>query len=129
MKMYVDELPKRCKNCPMLETLHPYGDNDMEISALYCRHNKQQIEIEEYNIYLDYKTKPLNKYLNELNQSCRLKSLTEIKKQERERVIDECYKLLMDNWDTMKSAWQCNSDSIEIRNLLDKLKQEDTSND
>ena len=62
MEVYVDELPNKCKGCPMLEILYPYGNEDLEVSGLYCKCNNKQIVVKEDNLILDLHIKELKKY-------------------------------------------------------------------
>ena len=81
MKVYVDELPKSCEECPC----YSYSEGFCNCEFWWQKY-KEIKDVQEYT-HLGYKQ-------NERPNDCPLQSLSDYTKQVRKEVIEQVYKVL-----------------------------------
>lgn len=106
-KIYVDELPKSCLNCPC------YDGEFMRCNLIQCEHSVGYFNEDE----MDYKYIPINQYSEEL--TCPLKPLSEERKgvEAKFAKYNRIYRFHKETIDNLEKQVQ------EQFNLIDQLTQ------
>lgn len=103
MRIYVDELPKKCADCPFYKL-------DTYVDVYGYQTNSHECVLDG----------------SMLTNSCPLQSLADYTKQERKEVCDQVYKVFTTEsmWRELKDWWLQSGTCNELKNCLDAIVEE-----
>lgn len=105
MTIYVDELPKNCKDCKF----QCFGECLNGADILNCDYSSMKCHLKRGKV-----------------KDCPLQSLAEYTKQVRKEVCEQIYKVFTKEsmWSELKSWWLHNESCEELKNCLDAIVEE-----